>query len=259
MLSTYTSYRLITRDLDRSLTLKASERQVELETNYYLENIGKVETIEDFLADTRLFKYAMKAFGLEEMSHAKAYMKKVLKEGIVDDDAFVKRLSDDRFTQFATVFDFAGKGPAAVEGSKVRQGVVDRYVRQSLEVSAGEENEGVRLALYFERTAGTIKSAYSILADEALVEVVFTALGFPDEMRAADIDKQAAAIEKRLDIASLKDPKEVEKLLTRFTALWDLADPTNTAPILGLFDAAPTPSVGLDLVMTLQNLKRGGY
>lgn len=259
MLSTYTSYTLITRDLDRSMTLKASERQVALETNYYLENIGKVETIEDFLADTRLFKFAMKAFGLEEMSHAKAYMKKVLTEGIVDEKSFVNRLSDDRFTQFATVFDFHGKGPAAVEGSKVRQGVVDRYVRQSIEISAGEENEGVRLALYFERTAGTVKSAYGILADDALAEVVFTALGFPKEMRGADIDKQAAAIAKRLDIESLQDPKAVEKLLQRFTALWDVTNSTTSEPVLTLFGAASTTSVGLDLVMTLQNLKRGGY
>ncbi len=259
MLSTYTSYNLIARDLDRSLTLKASERQVARESDYYLENIGKVETIDEFLADTRLFKYAMKAFGLEEMSHAKAYMRKVLTEGIVDDDAFVKRLADERFTQFATVFNFAGKGAATVEGSTVRQGVVDRYVRQSLEVSAGEENEGVRLALYFQRSAASVKSAYGILADEALLEVVFTALGFPDEMKAANIDKQAAAIEARLDIASLQDPKEVDKLLKRFTALWDAADPSSLSPLLTLFETSSAPSVGLDLVMSLQNLKRGGY
>ena len=259
MLSTYTSYRLITRDLDRSLSLKASERQVALETDYYLKHIDNVETIDDFLADTRLFKYAMKAFGLEEMSHAKAYMKKVLTEGVIDKDAFVKRLDDDRFTQFATVFDFAGKGTAAVVGKAVHQGVVDRYVRQSLEVSAGEDNEGVRLALYFQRSAASAKTAYGILADKALLEVVFTALGFPDEMRAANIDRQAAAIEARLDVASLQDPKEVDKFLKRFTALWDAADTSNVSPVLTLFDTAQTPSVGLDLVMTLQNLKRGGY
>jgi hypothetical protein len=259
MLSTYTSYRLITRDLDRSLSLKASERQVTLETDYYLKNIEKVETIDEFLADTRLFKYAMKAFGLEEMSHAKAYMRKVLTEGTFDDKAFVKRLSDDRFLQFATVFDFAGKGTAAVVGNDARQGVVDRYVRQSLEISAGEDNEGVRLALYFQRSAASAKTAYGILADEAISTVVFTALGFPKEMRGANIDRQAAAIEARLDIASLQDPKAVDKLLKRFTALWDAADATNVSPLLTLFGTAPTPSVGLDLVMSLQNLKRGGY
>ena len=259
MLSTYTSYRLIARDLDRSLSLKASERQVTLETNYYLENIGKVESIDEFLADTRLFKYAMKAFGLEDMAYAKAYMRKVLTEGTTDEKAFVNRIADERFKQFATVFDFAGNGPAAVEGSDAQQGVVDRYVRQSLEVSAGEENEGVRLALYFQRSASTVTSAYGILADEALLKVVFTALGFPDEMRGANIDRQAAAIEARLDVSSLQDPKEVEKLLTRFTALWDAADATNVSPLMTLFETSSSPSVGLDLVMTLQNLRRGGF
>lgn len=259
MLSTYTSFQLITRDLDRSLSLKASEQRVSLETKYYLDNIGKIESIDDFLADTRIFKYAMNAFGLEDMSHAKAYMRKVLTEGTTDEAAFVNRISDDRFKQFANVFDFAGKGAAAVQGSDARQGVVDRYVRQSLEVSAGEENEGVRLALYFQRSASTVTSAYGILADQALLKVVFTAFGFPDAMRGADIDRQAAAIEARLDVSSLQDPKEVEKLLTRFTALWDAADATNVSPLLTLFETSSSPSVGLDLVMTLQNLRRGGY
>lgn len=258
MISTYLSYKLIARDLDRSLSIQASDRQVSLESKYYLEHIGKVETIDDFLADSRLFKFAMKAFGLEDMAYAKGYMRKVLTEGVDDEKAFVNRLNDERFRQFATVFDFAGKGRAATASSGAGQPVVDRYIRQSLEVAAGEDNEGVRLALYFQRSAPTVTSAYGILADEALLKVVYTAFGFPDEMRAADIDKQAQAIEARLDIETLQDPKAVDKLLTRFTALYDANNSAITDPVLSLFDVSSSPSVGLDLVMTLQNLKRGG-
>lgn len=258
MLSTYTSYRLATRDLDTTLSRKAQEKPVALETKYYLENIAKVNSVDDFLKDTRLFKFAMKAFGLDDLSHAKGLMRKVLSESPYDDKSYVNRVADDRFIDFATTFNFADTGPLATATQDAGQGVVDRYIRQTLEVDLGEENQAVRLALYFERSVDKIKTGYSILADSALQEVVYTALGFPDEMKAADIDRQAATIEKRLDLESLKDPETLAKFLMRFAAVWDAKNGIQTSPILSLFSGGSTTSVGLDLVMTLQNLKRGG-
>ena len=59
-----------------------------------------------------------------------------------------------------------------------------QHIRQTLEEEAGAKNEGVRLALYFERKASGVKSAYGILADAALLKVVQTALGIPAEKAA---------------------------------------------------------------------------
>ena len=57
-------------------------------------------------------------------------------------------------------------------------------------------NEGVRLALYFQRKAPTITSALSILADKALLKVTQTTLGLPTSMSQAEIETQEAMIEK---------------------------------------------------------------
>ena len=84
-----------------------------------------------------------------------------------------------------------------------------------------QDNDGVRLALYFQREAPHVKSAYGLLADAALWQVVKTVFGFPDEMANADIDSQAKAVLKRLDIADLSDPTKLDRLITRFSAAWD--------------------------------------
>ena len=86
-MTTFTDYRLIARDMPTSLQRVSKQTTVARETEYYLENIGKADTIEDFLKDDRLFNYAMKAHGLEEMSYAKGLMRKVLEGGTDDDDA----------------------------------------------------------------------------------------------------------------------------------------------------------------------------
>ena len=97
MVSTYTSYQLITRDIDRSIDQIEKQPVTKRETEYYLANITKAKSIEDFLGDDRLFKYAMKAFGLKDMDYAKAFMKKVLTEGIEDPDSFANSLTDKRY------------------------------------------------------------------------------------------------------------------------------------------------------------------
>ncbi|KFJ49665.1 hypothetical protein DK52_2485 [Brucella abortus] len=71
MVDTMTSYRLIASNMTRSLQRVSKEPLVERETAYYKENIGNVKSVDDFMADTRLFNYAMKAFGLEDMAYAK--------------------------------------------------------------------------------------------------------------------------------------------------------------------------------------------
>ncbi|ADZ72272.1 DUF1217 domain-containing protein [Polymorphum gilvum] len=260
MISTLLQYQMVSTNMTRSLDTVASEPTVRRESEYYLANIGKAKSIDDFLGDDRLFKYAMKAFGLQDMDYAKAFMRKVLEEGTDDRNSFANKLADDRYRQFAETFNFTRYGDAATAFTRAQQGVVDAYVRQSLEIQNGESNEGVRLALYFSRKAETIDSAYDILADRALAQVVYAALGLPDEFAMADVDKQAAFIEKRLDLEDFKDPQAVEAFLKRFTTMWDLAKgpPQASVPNLILSGSSATVGVGQDILTSLQGLKLGG-
>ncbi len=141
----------------------------------------------------------------------------------------------------------------------MQQTVVDLYTRQTLETDAGQDNEAVRLALYFQREAPTVKSVYGLLADTALWTVVQKAFGFPDSMASADIELQAKAVAQKVDIADLSDPAKVEKLITRFAAAWDAENVTTADPILALFNSTGSQaSVDYDLLYALTSLKHGG-
>ena len=70
MTTTYTSYKLIAADLATSLERVAEQPDVKRETEYYLSKIGEVKSIDDFFADSRLYNYAMKSHGLEDMAYA---------------------------------------------------------------------------------------------------------------------------------------------------------------------------------------------
>jgi len=255
MESTLSTYNLLSRNLTRTLAVKAAEKPIALESKYYLDNIGKIKTVDEFLKNTRVFNFAMKAFGLEEMAYAKGYMRKVLNEGVTNPKSFANRLNDDRFVAFAKAFDFKTNGATTTASADLKQPVVDKYVRQSLEVDEGFSNQGVQLALYFKRTAPTVKSAYGLLADPALWKVVKTIFDFPDVMGLAAIDKQAQAVKKQLNMADLKDPKKLDNLLKRFTVKWDAAQGVGASPLLELFNRG---SVSTTTTLSILSLKIGG-
>lgn len=257
-MSVAVSYQLLARDIDRTLRITAERGPVKLETAYYEENIGAVKSIDDFLEDTRLFRYAMEAFGLGELAYAKGYMRKILEEGIENPRSLGNRTNDPKIRAFAAAFDFDGFGAVTTQRVAVRQEVVDRYVRQTLEETAGQEDgEGVRLALYFERQAAEIGSVYDILADTALFAVVRTVLGLPNEFSGAGIERQAAVLEERIDLTDFQDPEKVRNFLTRFTAQWDATQTNELDPVLSLFTFGRqgTPTISLDLVLAFQSFR----
>ncbi len=258
MTTTYTSYKLIASDLQTSLKRVSEQPDVKRETEYYLSKIGSIKTIDEFFADSRLYNYAMKAHGLEDMAYAKAFMRKVLTEGIDDENAFANKLSDTRYKELAESLNFARHGEAATSFERAQKGVVEKYARQTLEVSAGEDNTGVRLALYFERMASSITSGYSIIADDALAQVVRTALQLPAEFAATDIDRQSAYYEDVLNLDDFKEPAKLGKFLERFTSMWELENPSGSYDPVTAFQPSSLTGISTDLLISINNLKLGG-
>lgn len=259
MVSTLLSYQVITRDLDKAMARVTSDRVTQREKAYYLAEIGKIDSIDDFMSNRRVLSFAMRAFGLEDMIRSPALIRKVLEGGIDDRRSLANTLADPRFREFAEAFNFKRYGSTTTSFGRTQQGTVDRFLRQTLETNAGKSNEGVRLALYFERKAPTISSVYSLLADRAIYKVVETALDLPSSLPSAGIEKQAALISQRLDLEDLKDPKELGKFLRRFATLWDVANGSGTTTASGVVGIQPLTSgqVGIssDTLASIQALR----
>ncbi len=93
MVSTFLTYETVNRNYKASLDRVKNDAATAREAQYYQENIGKVKTVDDFVDDYRLYSYAMKAYGLEDMTYATAFMKKVLNSDLTDDNSFANKLA----------------------------------------------------------------------------------------------------------------------------------------------------------------------
>ncbi len=259
MLSTNATFKMLTQNIEKSLARISNTPQVQRETKYYMDTIGKIKSIEDFMANDRVYSYAMKAFGLKDMIYAKAFVKKVLTDGIDSAKSFTNQLTDPRFKELATAFNFKSLGSTTTIFDRTRKGVVEKYVQIQLEEDAGSANEGVRLALYFRRKASEITSAYSILGDAALYKVAQVTLGLTSSANASNLDAQAEIIKSKIDLENLNDPAVVNKFLTRFTSMWELRNGTAASSAPNIILGQGVQSItSMETLAKIQSLRIGG-
>lgn len=252
--------------------------KVQRETAFYLANVDKIGSIEDFLKSGRVFNYAMRAFGLEDMIGSKGIIRKVLQSDLADPASFARRLSDERFRALATAFNFRELGEDATRLSTVRGPVVDAYKRQVMEINAGDEDEGVRLALNFRRSIATMalpttatgltdeavkaNNIMKFLAEPALATVVRTAVGLSADTARSSLDGQVRALAGKFDPATLqRDTRALDAFVNRFVARWSIteagASSGPTSPALALF-TNETGAATESLLLSLQSLRLGG-
>ncbi|MGA1800869.1 DUF1217 domain-containing protein [Rhizobium sp. HT1-10] len=117
MTSTYLSYTLDTKNMTSTLARVASQPSTKREADYYKANIGKVKTVDDLMNNYQLYSYAMKAYGLEDFTYAKAFMKQVLTSDLSDTSSFANRLNDPKYKQIAAAFNFGTSTSTTAQSS----------------------------------------------------------------------------------------------------------------------------------------------
>ncbi|SIQ05391.1 Protein of unknown function [Rhizobium sp. RU33A] len=172
MVSTYLSYNLVNRDIKGSINRTASDPVVARQTEYFKENIGKVSTVEEFLDDYQLYSYAMKAHGLEEMTYAKAFMKKVLDSDLSDEDSFANQLSDERYRNFAASFQFSAE-KTDLQTDSQQAILLERY-----EASLSAQSDTLEAeAFYYEAVIDNITSVSGLVNNSRLMTFALDAYG----------------------------------------------------------------------------------
>jgi hypothetical protein len=257
MLTTLARLREIAAGMPAALDRVARTPETQRESSYYLARIRDLKTLDAFMADDRVLRFALRSFGLEDMAYAKAFVRRLLSEGIDRRDSLANRLADPRFRELVETFNFTRHGAATTAFARAQQGTVDRYLRQALEAEVGNTSEGARLALYFQRKAPGVTSPYGLMADRALLTVTQIALGLPSSTGALGLDRQAELIEQRLDTADLKRPEKLDKLLTRFAALWDAGRSLQAAAAGVVMASSPAPAaIAADQLLQLQTMRK---
>ncbi|MBX5199724.1 DUF1217 domain-containing protein [Rhizobium sp. NZLR10] len=216
------------------------------EVDYFAKGMAKVKSLDDFLDDSRLTNLVLKANNLDPKDYDKATLKKIFTSDPDDKKSYLNTKADARFKDIVAAFNFDKDGNltrakvGTIQNKAAEDHTQKLFVQQTMEAQQGESNDGVRLALYFSRKAPNITSIYSILGDKALYQVITTAYSLPSQISGMDVAKQADLINRFVKLEDLQDPKKVDKLLRRFTAMYDVKNSTQQSPALQILTGGGT-------------------
>lgn len=213
-----------TRDAQVTAIRDSAEHSRAIET--FRDRISEVRTVDDLLADRRLYVFVMKAFDLEDQIFGKAMIRKILESDPSKPDALVRRLTDPRFMELHKGLGFGpgGAGNTSVMERAWQDGIVARYVERQFIDGQAAKSETVGNVLEFRQKAESVKTWFDILKDPMMGKFMRTALGMPEAIVGLDVDRQAALFAKKYDIEKLQDPEERGRLERLYAIITDARD-----------------------------------
>jgi Protein of unknown function (DUF1217) len=255
-----TDYKTEQLKLLKGSAREKAEEAADKEIDYYNTQMQTITTAAELIADDRLVSFVLESKGIDPKSVTKDELKNMFSSDLDNPKSYVNSLANGVFAEIVASFNFDSEGNLSAQpvGTIQQRGdvlaTVNNYKQQTLEEQEGESNEGVRLALYFERKAADVTSAYTILGDTALFEFFKTTFSMSDYISNMDTDQQASMIEKYVDISKLQDPDYVTKLIKQYTALYDSENSSTTSPALTLLTTTGTTRISSDTLLAVAQL-----
>lgn len=201
---------------------------------YFTENIAKVSSAEDLMADRRLLEVALGAFGLDEDIGNRYFIQKILEDGTLETDALANRLSDKRYFNLAKAFGFGDFDIPRTVLSDFAEEITTAYQEKQFEVAVGAQNTDMRLALGLDAALRDIAAKkttadgawFSVMGQGPVRTVFETALGLPSTIAVLDLDQQVKVFRERTaaffggdgEVAQFADAEKRTELRQMFLA-----------------------------------------
>lgn len=208
--------RLARSDSEKLVAKFADSPAVQKEVAYFRDKVAKLKSVDDIFKDRRLLQFVLSAYSLESEIQYPARIKAVMLSKLSDPNALANRMRDPRYREVASELLLGDLGLFNLQTGVVTDKVVDRYVTNEYEKNLGKQNPALREAAYFKRRIASATSAYDILGDNVLRNVVTTTLGLPREIAIQSVEKQAALVERGFRLDKVKDTAYVDRFVRRF-------------------------------------------
>ena len=209
-----------------------AQPEIKRDETYFRETIGKINSAAELVADRRLLKVALGAFGLENDINSKAFIQKVLEGGTLQNGSLANKLADKQYQKLSAAFGFGDFKTPRNKLSDFPDKILSAYKTRSFEVAVGTQNDDLRLAMNAEREMAGLAAKsttsndarwYSVLGSPPMRRVFEKALGLPTAFSSLDIDRQLEVLKEKSKsqlgtdiIADFSDGATMEKLLRRF-------------------------------------------
>lgn len=227
------------KTMSKQISVMTSQQQVKREENYYREKITEVNSADELVRDPILLKITLTSFGLQDDFSSKFYIKKILSSDFLDEKSFANKLSNKQYKNLTSMFGFGTYDTPKNKSSDFADKILKNYERKLFEISVGEVDNNIRLALNAETELKEISLIdtsentkwYSILSSPPLRKVFETRFSLGSQFGIIDIDRQVNILKKHVKsafgedtISQFSDPTKTDKLIKSFMVRSSLID-----------------------------------
>lgn len=206
-------WQFLQRTYDRQFNAFNRSPILDRDTEHFLEAIDSVRSAADLVSDRRLLGIALGAFGLQDDIDNRYFIQKILEEGTTDTHSLANKLADPRYQQLSEAFQF-GPGEVRTTGDVAKMvDIVDRFRVQSFEISVGDQDESMRIALFAQHELARLSVEpeseetkwFSLMGLPPLRKMFEVALGLPASFGKIDIDQQMETFREKTRVATGDD------------------------------------------------------
>lgn len=227
----YSGWTFLKRTVGVQQAVYNKSAEVVRDEAYFRANIGKINTAEELVADRRLLKVTLGAYGLEGDINNKYFIRKVLQDGTLDVGDLANRLANKQYAAMSSDFGFGDFSAPATKISDFPDKILAAYKARQFETAVGTQNNDLRLALNIGRELPTLakKSGsdttkwYTVMGNAPLRQVFEKALGLPASFGALNLDQQLATFRSKSEaafgeqtVAQFASPEKLDALVRKF-------------------------------------------
>lgn len=227
----YAGWRFLDRTMARQRAAFDAVAATARDADHFRARIGQIGSAAELVADRRLLRVALEAFGLEADIDARAFLRKVLESPTLDPKSFANRMADKRYLEFARAFGFADYATPRSRLSDFPDRILAARAERRFEAAVGERDPDLRLALGGRRELAALAARgvsdttgwLEVLGSAPVRKLFETAFGLPAGFAGLDLDAQVATLRERARaafgddrLAQFADPARTETLVRRY-------------------------------------------
>lgn len=221
----------VKKTMNKQIATMANQQQVKREINYYKEKIPQISKASELVKDPILLKITLTSFGLQDDIGSKFYIQKILESNFLDEKSFANKLSNKQYKNLSAAFGFGAYETPKSKISGFSDKILQNYERKLFEISVGEVDNNIRLALNAETELKELAASnasddakwYSVLASTPLRKIFEARFNLGTQFGAIDIDRQVGILKKYVQsafgdasIAQFSDSSKIDKLVKSF-------------------------------------------
>ena len=231
--SGYAGWSFLQRTFESQKAAFVADPGTQRDEAYFRAHIGEVHTAEQLVADHRLLKVALGAFGLEADIGNRFFIRKVLADGTLEGSALSNKLANKQYREMAAAFGFGDFSTPRTQLSDFADEILSDYRRSSFEAAVGEVNPDLRIVLHAghaltdiaDETLSEDGKWFSVMGSPPLRSLFETAFGLPSSFGTLDIDRQLGVLKDKAQamfgsdgVAQFADAGVRDKLTRQYLA-----------------------------------------